>query len=41
MKKKLIGLTLALGCTSAFATNGDNMIGVVPVARAMGGRWNF
>jgi long-chain fatty acid transport protein len=37
MKKRILGLALTLGTTGAFATNGDNMIGIGPVTRAMGG----
>jgi long-chain fatty acid transport protein len=37
MKKKILGLALMTASSTALATNGDNMIGVGPVARAMGG----
>jgi long-chain fatty acid transport protein len=32
-----VALTLALGSTLAMATNGDNLIGIGPISRAMGG----
>lgn len=37
MKKRLLSLAILTASSTALATNGDNMIGVGAIIRAMGG----